>query len=90
MLPMPCYGQPIASTHPHLIHGKEVMPGLELDEFKERRAKFLTNIQKVYAEKFPNYGRNKRAHLVSKRERGARRSQLNINYIEIAIIALYR
>lgn len=58
------YGQPVPSTHPHLMHVNELMPGLELNEFKQRRAKFLTNIQKVYADKMPNFSRNKRAHLV--------------------------
>eukprot|EP01117_Protostelium_nocturnum_P014665 TRINITY_DN5600_c0_g2_i1.p1 TRINITY_DN5600_c0_g2~~TRINITY_DN5600_c0_g2_i1.p1 ORF type:complete len:513 (+),score=145.13 TRINITY_DN5600_c0_g2_i1:281-1819(+) len=37
------YGQPMASTHPHLFNGSkgELTPGTSLNEYKERRRRFL-------------------------------------------------
>ncbi|XP_078045801.1 xaa-Pro aminopeptidase 3 [Augochlora pura] len=37
-------GQPTAITHPHLIKKGEVVPGIQLDEFKNRRIKLVESI----------------------------------------------
>lgn len=39
----PC-GQPTATTHPHLVKDGEIVPGIQLCEFKERRNKLVENI----------------------------------------------
>ncbi|XP_066998652.2 xaa-Pro aminopeptidase 3 [Anabrus simplex] len=39
-------GQPTAHTHPHLLQNGEVMPGIRLEEFQERRHRFMSKIQK--------------------------------------------
>ena len=39
----PC-GQPTAITHPHLLKDREVVPGIQLDEFKRRRCKLMESI----------------------------------------------
>lgn len=43
---VPCHacGQPTATTHPHLIKNREVIPGIRLDELKQRRNKLMQNI----------------------------------------------
>ncbi|KZC07833.1 putative Xaa-Pro aminopeptidase 3 [Dufourea novaeangliae] len=37
-------GQPTAATHPHLIKDGEVVPGIQFQEFRERRNKLMENI----------------------------------------------
>lgn len=38
------YGQPTASTHPHLLKPGELVPGIKLDEFIFRRTKLVEHI----------------------------------------------
>ncbi|XP_063245058.1 xaa-Pro aminopeptidase 3 isoform X2 [Bacillus rossius redtenbacheri] len=40
----PPLGQPTPSTHPHLLQNGEVLPGLKLEEFQERRNSLLEKI----------------------------------------------
>ncbi|XP_063983460.1 xaa-Pro aminopeptidase 3-like isoform X1 [Diachasmimorpha longicaudata] len=38
------FGQPTPQTHPHLLKSDELVPGIKLHEFKERRAKLVEKI----------------------------------------------
>lgn len=40
----PTFGQPTYLTHPHLMKEGEVVPGIDLQEFKSRRSKLLERI----------------------------------------------
>ncbi|KAH8326788.1 xaa-Pro aminopeptidase 3 [Drosophila kikkawai] len=44
-------GQPTSVSHPHLIRPDELVPGVELDELKERREQLMQNIR-AYARSF--------------------------------------
>ncbi|KAH8421410.1 hypothetical protein KR009_006339 [Drosophila setifemur] len=44
-------GQPTAVSHPHLIRPQELVPGVELSEFCERRTQLMQNIR-AYASSF--------------------------------------
>lgn len=39
-------GQPTAWTHPHIVEEGNIVPGVSVDEFKERRHRLLQGIQK--------------------------------------------
>ncbi|XP_077518894.1 xaa-Pro aminopeptidase 3 [Amblyomma americanum] len=43
------YGQPTASTHPHLLQEGELTPGLKRQEFAERRQKLIDGILQLCA-----------------------------------------
>ncbi|SPP78499.1 xaa-Pro aminopeptidase 3 [Drosophila guanche] len=61
----PRLGQPTSVSHPHLIQPHELVPGLTLDEFQQRRSKLMHKIQS-YASTFgDNYnGRSTKNHMV--------------------------
>lgn len=42
--PSVSYGQPTNATHPHLVKPGELLPGLKLEEFRERREKLVARI----------------------------------------------
>lgn len=44
-LPRVVYGQPTASTHPHLVKEGEVVPGITLTELKNRRENFAKTVR---------------------------------------------
>lgn len=50
------FGQPTFQTHPHLIKEGEVVPGMQLEEFKKRRSKLMEKILiNNYADKSLNH-----------------------------------
>ncbi|XP_043479995.1 xaa-Pro aminopeptidase 3-like [Leptopilina heterotoma] len=51
------FGQPTFQTHPHLIKEGEVVPGIQMDEFKSRRSKLMEQI-------FLNSINEKSSHIV--------------------------
>ncbi|XP_021937310.1 probable Xaa-Pro aminopeptidase 3 isoform X2 [Zootermopsis nevadensis] len=53
-------GQPTHATHPHLMQEGELLPGVRLDEFQERRFRLMEGIHK-HASKHDN---NLKQHLV--------------------------
>lgn len=40
----PVVGQPTARTHPHLLKEGEVVPGIQLKEFRQRRSNFMESV----------------------------------------------
>uniref|UniRef100_A0A1A9WA68 Aminopeptidase P N-terminal domain-containing protein n=1 Tax=Glossina brevipalpis TaxID=37001 RepID=A0A1A9WA68_9MUSC len=58
------YGQPTASTHPHLINRDELVVGVKLEEFKQRRHRLMVALQKYVAENTRGIDRDKRHHVV--------------------------
>lgn len=50
----PVYGQPTTKTHPHLLKSGELLPGIQIEEFQERRRKFIdliiTDVLKTYGQ----------------------------------------
>ncbi|XP_075155591.1 xaa-Pro aminopeptidase 3 isoform X2 [Haematobia irritans] len=57
------FGQPVQSTHPHLINKGELVPGLQLDEFKHRRSRLLLGVQKYAADHLKDRSANSN-HLI--------------------------
>ncbi|XP_014204465.1 probable Xaa-Pro aminopeptidase 3 [Copidosoma floridanum] len=45
------FGQPTPHTHPHLLREREVIPGIQVDEFIARRVKLMQKIAKCAFEK---------------------------------------
>uniref|UniRef100_D3TND4 Xaa-pro aminopeptidase n=1 Tax=Glossina morsitans morsitans TaxID=37546 RepID=D3TND4_GLOMM len=58
------FGQPVALTHPHLINRDELVTGIKLDEFKQRRHRLMIGLQKYVAENTRGINRDKRHHAV--------------------------
>ncbi|XP_073828850.1 xaa-Pro aminopeptidase 3 [Musca autumnalis] len=44
------FGQAVYSTHPHMINKDELVPGLKLEEFQNRRERLLVGVQKYAAD----------------------------------------
>uniref|UniRef100_T1INK1 Aminopeptidase P N-terminal domain-containing protein n=1 Tax=Strigamia maritima TaxID=126957 RepID=T1INK1_STRMM len=44
------YGQPVSSTHPHLISEGQVTPGLRKEEFLQRRTRLMESISKCHGQ----------------------------------------
>ncbi|XP_061389967.1 xaa-Pro aminopeptidase 3 [Musca vetustissima] len=57
------FGQPVYATHPHLINKDELVPGVKLDEFQQRRARLLVGVQKYAADYMKDKCTN-RNHLI--------------------------
>lgn len=51
-----CIGQPAHWTHPHLINKGEITPGITLQEFKQRRTRFLDLLPDQCTCIIPGYG----------------------------------
>lgn len=58
------FGQPVAETHPHLISEGELVPGVTLNEFQQRRTRFIVGIQKYAVDYLQNVDSNRRSNLV--------------------------
>lgn len=57
------FGQPVHSTHPHIVNKDELVPGLKVEEFQQRRARLLNGVQK-YAADYLKEKCGNRNHLV--------------------------
>lgn len=57
------FGQPVHSTHPHIINAGELVPGQKLEEFQQRRSRLLMGVQKYASDYLKNKITN-RNHLV--------------------------
>uniref|UniRef100_A0A1I8Q9X7 Aminopeptidase P N-terminal domain-containing protein n=2 Tax=Stomoxys calcitrans TaxID=35570 RepID=A0A1I8Q9X7_STOCA len=57
------FGQPVYSTHPHMINKGDLVPGIQLDEFKQRRSRLLLGTQKYAAEHLKDRTTN-RNHMI--------------------------
>ena len=53
------FGQPVACTHPHLINEEELVPGVTLKEFQERRTRLIFGIQKYAIDHLQKLDSNK-------------------------------
>jgi len=49
------FGQPVANTHPHLIHEGDVTPGLSKWEYEQRRTKLMNLIHQKTSESLVNH-----------------------------------
>lgn len=58
------FGQPVSATHPHLINDGELVPGVTLKEFQQRRIRLMHGIQKYAIDHLQKNGITKRNHLV--------------------------
>lgn len=54
----------MAATHPHLINHGELVPGVTLSEFQQRRSRLMLGIQKYATDHLQKEDRSKRNHLV--------------------------
>ncbi|XP_065365228.1 xaa-Pro aminopeptidase 3 isoform X2 [Calliphora vicina] len=58
------FGQPVSSTHPHLINDGELVAGVTLKEFQQRRTRLMLGIQKYARDHLQKNDFTKRNHLV--------------------------
>ncbi|XP_037828800.1 xaa-Pro aminopeptidase 3 isoform X1 [Lucilia sericata] len=58
------FGQPVSATHPHLINDGELVAGVTLKEFQQRRTRLMLGIQKYARDHLQKNDLNKRNHLV--------------------------
>lgn len=54
----------MAATHPHLVNPGELVTGVTLKEFQQRRSRLMLGIQKYAADHLSSEGRSTRNHLV--------------------------
>ncbi|KAM7347723.1 xaa-Pro aminopeptidase 3 isoform 2-T2 [Cochliomyia hominivorax] len=58
------FGQPVSATHPHLINGDELVTGVTLKEFQQRRKRLMVGIQKYAKDHMQNIICRVHNHLV--------------------------
>ncbi|XP_037936911.1 xaa-Pro aminopeptidase 3 [Teleopsis dalmanni] len=58
------YGQPTSTTHPHLINEGQLVPGVCVEEFRERRSRLMGGLQKFAKENPTNENEPSKNHLV--------------------------
>lgn len=58
------FGQPVALTHPHLINSNELVTGVTLKEFQQRRNRLMLGIQKYARDHLQKENYGKQNHMV--------------------------
>lgn len=58
------FGQPVSATHPHMISEGELVTGVALREFQERRNRLMLGIKKFARDHLPNADSGEKTHLV--------------------------